>query len=185
MTRSEKAFRQKSILELEHLLKALEDIQQNMPLMFAEHDQGDNTEQPMYGNEEEALPPLYNPPILSETVNTADPLLSPLSPIQELATRPLPEPHFDRHYMVPTVSSSLPIYLQGETERIRESYRSHSCWTIKKLPDRLDTGEVQVKSRADLLGLLIWGFGCLYLYGSVCLYLNLSLYVYLYPYLLF
>lgn len=46
-------------------------------------------------------------------------------------------------YLMPTVSSTLPPYQHGEVERIRNSYSTGSCWTIKKLPNKLEPGTVQ------------------------------------------
>lgn len=54
-----------------------------------------------------------------------------------------------RHYQNETVSSTLPPYFHGETERITNAFRSGSCWSVKQLPHVLEYGEVQKKRHAN------------------------------------
>jgi hypothetical protein len=51
---------------------------------------------------------------------------------------------FTANYLHPTLSSSLPPFVQGEVERIRSSYRTGSFWSIKGLPAKLEPGTVQL-----------------------------------------
>lgn len=144
LSKKQKAHRTKSMVELDKLIRELEKIQMTTPLMFVDQEasmnpvEGNNFSVDGLSQEMEKSPPQHASPTnhdsLAET-SESPPLLSKKYEI--------PEPKFEHHYLVPTVSSSLPIYLQGETERIRSSFRSHTCWTIKKLPNTLMTGEVQ------------------------------------------
>jgi hypothetical protein len=47
------------------------------------------------------------------------------------------------HYLKPTFSSTLPPYTHGEIERVTNSFRSGSCWSLKKLPASIKPGEIQ------------------------------------------
>ncbi len=47
------------------------------------------------------------------------------------------------HYLKPTFSSTLPPYTHGEIERVTNSFRSGSCWSLKKLPATIKPGEIQ------------------------------------------
>jgi hypothetical protein len=46
-------------------------------------------------------------------------------------------------YMHPTLASVLPPYLQGEVERVQNSYRTGSYNSIKKLPATLQPGQIR------------------------------------------
>lgn len=58
-------------------------------------------------------------------------------------------------YLLPTVSSTLPPYQHGEIERIRNSYRTGSCCTIKKLPNTLQSGAIQSLRKKQIVENLI------------------------------
>eukprot|EP01039_Chlorochromonas_danica_P007112 gene7112-7864_t len=58
-------------------------------------------------------------------------------------------------YLLPTVSSTLPPYQHGEIERIRNSYRTGSCCTIKKLPNALQSGAIQSLRKKQIVENLI------------------------------
>lgn len=47
------------------------------------------------------------------------------------------------NYMQPTMASVLPPYLQGEIERVRNSYRTGSYNSIKRLPTSLLPGQIR------------------------------------------
>lgn len=77
--------------------------------------------------------------------------------LQDLDGFPPPEPINieKRSYMHPTVSSSLPAYLHGEIERVRNSYRTATFWSVKKLPDKLEPGEVLKMRRQHVVDNLV------------------------------
>jgi hypothetical protein len=52
-----------------------------------------------------------------------------------------PEP--PKNYMNPTMASVLPPYLCGEVERVRNSYRTGSYCSIKKLPTNMQPGQIR------------------------------------------
>jgi hypothetical protein len=52
-----------------------------------------------------------------------------------------PEP--PKNYMNPTMASVLPPYLCGEVERVRNSYRTGSYNSIKKLPTNIQPGQIR------------------------------------------
>jgi len=47
------------------------------------------------------------------------------------------------NYLQPTMASVLPPFLGGETERVRNSYRTGSYNTIKRLPDQIQPGHIR------------------------------------------
>jgi len=55
---------------------------------------------------------------------------------------------FPPRYLKSTVASSLPPYLNVEVERVANSYRCGSYWSLKKLPNKMRAGNVQL-SRKD------------------------------------
>lgn len=54
------------------------------------------------------------------------------------------------HYLTPTFSSNLPPYLHGEVERVTNSFRSGSMWTLKKLPVKLEAGAITNSRRENM-----------------------------------
>lgn len=156
LSKKQKAHRTKSIVELDRLIRELEKIQMTTPLMFVDKEASMNavaqdtipTLPSIDEYDELNMPasPANKKPPLTIPKDTDDSTDTDSSPILQRKYE-IPEPKFEHHYLIPTVSSSLPIYLQGENERIRSSFRSHTCWTIKKLPNLLMTGEVQRNRR--------------------------------------
>lgn len=60
--------------------------------------------------------------------------------------KPAPAPQPDLNYagyMTPTMASVLPPYLCGEVERVKNSYRTGSYNSIKKLPTNLEAGQIR------------------------------------------
>lgn len=125
LSKREKIFRNKSLLELDQLLKALENIQLAQPLMFVDDTTGEDrgVYQPDQVDGE------HSPDNRTKTATSHFSEINLLNASKSnnpmTSLKPPPEPTFEHHYLIPTVSSSLPIYLQGETERIRNSFRSH------------------------------------------------------------
>lgn len=71
--------------------------------------------------------------------------------IQEEYKLPLPVPN----YLTPTFASALPPYSQIEIERINNSFRTGSCWAIKKLPHKFAPGNVQNARRENTINNLL------------------------------
>ncbi len=46
-------------------------------------------------------------------------------------------------YLQPTFSSKTTSYLHAEVERVTNSYRTGSFWSLKKLPDKIEPGKIQ------------------------------------------
>ena len=54
------------------------------------------------------------------------------------------------NYMNPTMASVLPPYLYSEIERVKNSYRTGSYNTIKKLPTRLQPGQIRQTRKQNI-----------------------------------
>jgi hypothetical protein len=65
----------------------------------------------------------------------------------------LPEPV--PNYLTPTFASALPPYSHIEVERINNSFRTGSCWAIKKLPHKFAPGNVQTSRRQNTINNLL------------------------------
>jgi len=55
------------------------------------------------------------------------------------------------HYLNPTFASTMPPYLHGEVERVANSFRSGSMWTLKKLPVKIQAGSISNSRRENMI----------------------------------
>jgi hypothetical protein len=58
-------------------------------------------------------------------------------------------------YLLSTTASSLPPYLHSESERVRNSYRTGSYSSLKKLPDKLQCGQIDLHRKQQVIDNLI------------------------------